>query len=222
MKALVITILLGTSLGHAQTLVRWVGSLPPAQVSSAVELVNQELRGRIQLEYTMDEKAVARIVSGDLSDGYDLVQMKDAEMLNAAAQEGAIQAIPSWGSLTLRETLRDPALRWVGLLKRHRIIYYDSNKVNPADIPTYESLANPRFQGKLCLRQVKSQYNVGLYSFFLALWGEQKMREVLAGWARNSESQPLIEKDLDGVIARIANGDCEVGVANTYYYLRHL
>lgn len=58
--------------------------------------------------------------------------------------------------------LRDPQGRWFGLNRRARIVAYDSTKVQPADIDTYEEIASPRFRGKLCVRSSDSVYNLSL------------------------------------------------------------
>lgn len=205
------------------TVIKWAGQLPPEQFGPVVEYFNEKYSSEygFTVEYKYDEKAIADHLSGIAAD-YDLLHMKDADMLNTAALKKSTQPLALDFAKTWPVQMKDSANRWVALLKRARIIYYDSTRVTAEDVSTYESLGYEKFKDKLCLRQKKAQYTIGLHSYFVGVWGETKTSQILKSWAVNTENIPLIEKDLDGVIAGIENGTCLVGVANTYYYSRHL
>lgn len=204
--------------------VQWVGQLPVEQAQPVVEVFNQEFATQLgfSVTYKYDEAAVKDLLAGKERSEFDLVHMKDAEMLNSLAKQSLSSAIALENKNTLPEHLKDPNSNWIGILKRARIIYYNSDLVSAGDIKTYEDLGSPQFKDKLCLRQKKAQYNLGLYSFFVGLWGAEKTSAVLKTWADNSAALPMLEKDLDHVIAKVNSGECAVGVANTYYYVRHL
>lgn len=202
----------------------WVGQFPKEQAAPVVELFNSQYSqaAGFKVAYNSSDAAIADILNGKVDEQFDIVHMKDADMLNSLARRGFAAPIQAAEMKSWNSHLKDANNMWVGLLKRSRIIYYDSTLVSPNEIQTYESLGDAKFQGKLCVRQKKAQYTVGLHAFLLGMWGEQKTSQVLKSWAVNSEALPLIEKDLDGVILNIENGTCLVGVANTYYYMRHL
>lgn len=203
--------------------IKWAGQLPPEQFGPVVNYFNQKYSSSygFTVEYQYDEKAIADHLNG-ISAGYDLIHMKDADMLNTAALKKSTAPLALEAAKAWPVQMKDSSNRWVALLKRARIIYYDSTRVTAEEASTYESLGQEKFKDKLCLRQKKAQYTIGLHSYFIGVWGEAKAAQVLKSWAINSENIPLIEKDLDGVIAGIENGTCLVGVANTYYYSRHL
>lgn len=205
------------------TVIHWAGQLPPEQFGPVVEYFNDNHSADygFTVEYKYDEKAIADHLNG-VSGTYDLVHMKDADMLNTAALKKSTQALSLEDVKAWPAQMKDSENRWVALLKRARIIYYDSTQVTAEEAASYEALGAEKFKDKLCLRQKKAQYTIGLHSYFVGVWGEAKTAQVLKSWAVNSENIPLIEKDLDGVIAGIENGTCLVGVANTYYYSRHL
>jgi len=46
--------------------------------------------------------------------------------------------------------LRDPENRWVGLTVRARTIMYNTKKVKPEELSTYEALGDPKWKGRLC------------------------------------------------------------------------
>ncbi len=202
----------------------WVGQFPKEQAAPLVDLFNARhaQTSGLHVVYNSSDAAIADILKGKVDPQFDIVHMKDADMLNTLARHGLTEPLQATELKSWPAHLKDNQNMWVGLLKRSRIIYYNSELVSANEVQTYESLGDPKFEGKLCLRQKGAQYTVGLHSFLLGVWGEQKTTQVLKSWAVNSDALPLIEKDLDGVIANIENGTCLVGIANTYYYMRHL
>ncbi|MFS4457923.1 extracellular solute-binding protein [Bdellovibrio sp. HCB2-146] len=202
----------------------WVGQFPKEQAGPVVELFNSHYatEAGFKVVYNSSDAAIADILAGKVDPQFDIVHMKDADMLNTLAVKGLSEPLRTTELKAWPTHLKDSRNMWVGLLKRSRIIYYNSELVSPNEVQTYESLGDAKFKGKLCVRQKKAQYTIGLHSFLLGVWGEQKTAQVLKSWAVNSEALPLIEKDLEGVIAGIENGNCLVGIANTYYYMRHL
>ena len=221
--SLVCSIILSSAAAEIQT-VKWVGQFPSEQAGPVVELFNAQHAATygFKVEYKYDEKVITDFMNGLPNSQYDLVHMKDADMLNNIALKNISQPLGLDAAKHWPIQMKDADNRWIALLQRARIIYYNSELVSPQEVATYESLGDAKFKDKLCLRQKKAQYTIGLHSFFLGVWGEQKTTQVLKEWAVNTENVPLIEKDLEGVIAGIENGTCLVGVANTYYYTRHL
>lgn len=207
-----------------ETTIQWVGQFPPEQAQPVVDAFNSGYGPELGffVEYKFDDTAVADLLSGKARPEYDIVHMKDADMLNTLAQKGLSTPLTLKNKNLVPAHVVDAQNRWTGILKRARIIYYNPEFVNASDLQTYEDLGKEQFKDKLCLRQKKAQYNIGLYSFFLGVWGKDKTASVLKSWADNSAALPLLEKDLDHVIAKVESGECTVGVANTYYFMRHL
>lgn len=202
----------------------WVGQFPKEQAAPVVELFNSQYSeaAGFKVIYNSSDAAINDLLAGKVDAQFDVVHMKDADMLNTLATKGLTEGLQNSELKAWPAHLKDSHNMWVGLLKRSRIIYYNSDLVSPNEVQTYESLGDAKFKDKLCVRQKKAQYTIGLHSFLLGVWGEQKTAQVLKSWAVNSAAIPLIEKDLEGVIAGIENGTCLVGIANTYYYMRHL
>lgn len=216
-------VLVSSSFAFSAETLKWVGVMPESQIKRTLARFNEIYASQgILAEYRMDEALTKSFVKGDSLDGVDLIHLKDADSMTQAAKVGAHMPLSEQTHHQVASNLKDPDAAWVGLLKRARIIYYDSSRVNESEITGYESLASPLFHGKVCLRQANSGYNQGLYSFLLDTWGESKFVQIAKSIAVNTQDQALIEKDLDGVLAGIEKGDCLIGVANTYYFTRHL
>jgi len=149
----------------------------------------------------------------------DVLITVDAGNLWLAAKEGVLAKVDS---ATLKANipahLRDPDGRWFGLSIRARTIVYSTNKVKPAELSTYEDLADAKWKGRLCLRTSKKVYNQSLIAMMIARLGEEKTEEIVRGWVANLATDvfPDDTKEMEAIAA----GQCDVGIVNTYYYGR--
>lgn len=151
----------------------------------------------------------------------DLLLTVDAGDLWHAAQRGLLQPTKSPQlQASIPANLRDPGDRWFGLSVRARTIVYDPARVKPEELGTYESLADPKWRGKLCLRTSKSVYNQSLVAMLIAQHGEPKTEEVVRGWVANLATTVFANDTR--LMEAIAAGQCDVGLVNTYYFGRLL
>jgi iron(III) transport system substrate-binding protein len=101
---------------------------------------------------------------------------------------------------------------------RARTIVYSTERVKPEELSTYEDLASPKWKGRLCLRTSKKVYNQSLVAMMIARLGEAKTEQVVKGWVGNLATN-VFSNDTK-VMEAIAAGQCDVGIANTYYFGR--
>lgn len=140
----------------------------------------------------------------------DIVYMGDAQrkgLLQSLTSESVIKNIPSHLVANDRS--------WFLLFYRARTVLYNVNKVNPAELTTYESLGEEKWQGQLCVRTSANSYNEGLAGYMVKHFGQPKAVSIFASWVKNFSMAPL-KGDRD-VIAAVAEGKCAIGIANTYY-----
>ncbi len=83
---------------------------------------------------------------------------------------------------------------------------------------TYEELAEPEWEGRICLRNANNDYQQSLVASMIAADGEDATVETLRGWAANAD---IYANDVE-LLDAMAVGACEVGVANHYYLARLL
>jgi iron(III) transport system substrate-binding protein len=107
---------------------------------------------------------------------------------------------------------------WFAFSTRARVIIYNKEKVNPADVQNYEDLANPKMKGKVCSRSGSHPYNLSLGSALIHHLGEAKTEEWAKGVVANFARAPK-GGDTDQIKA-VAAGECQVAVSNTYYIVR--
>ncbi len=149
----------------------------------------------------------------------DMLITVDAGNLWEAAREGLLKPVKSKIlAANVPAHLRDPGNQWFGLSVRARTIFYNTRKVKPADLSTYEDLGSPKWKGRLCLRTSKKVYNQSLVAMMIAEHGEPKAEQVVKSWVANLATDPF--PDDTKMLEAVAAGQCDVGIANTYYFGR--
>lgn len=151
----------------------------------------------------------------------DVLLTVDAGRIWRADQAGLLQAVES-DVLNARipQWLRHPEGKWYGFSQRLRILFYDRDKVNPLDIQSYESIADPSMKGMVCTRSSSNIYMLSLLSSIIA----HKGSEAAAQWAEgvwNNRARDPAGGDTDQ-LRGIASGECAISVSNTYYFARAL
>ena len=149
----------------------------------------------------------------------DVLITVDAGRLWRAEQLGLFQPVKSkLLESRIPENLREPAGHWFGFSQRARVIAYNKEKVKPAEIETYEALADAKWKGRVCMRSATSVYNLSLMGALIDHLGEQKA-EAWAKGVRDNLAQEPKGGDTDQLKA-VAAGQCDVTVSNQYYYAR--
>ena len=164
---------------------------------------------------------IARMKAEGRNSPADILLTVDAGRLWRADQAGLLQPvksetldarIPAW--------LRHPDGHWYGFSQRIRILFYDKNKVNPMDISTYESLADPKLKEKVCTRSSGNIYMLSLMASMIEHHGADKAKAWAEGMWNNRARDPA-GGDTDQ-LRGIASGECAIAVSNTYYFARAL
>jgi iron(III) transport system substrate-binding protein len=115
--------------------------------------------------------------------------------------------------------LRHPDNLWTGLSQRARIIFYARDRVeNPPQ--TYEALADPAYKGQICIRSSSNIYNQSLLASIIEINGAAAAKSWAEGVVANM-ARPPQGGDTDQ-LRGIVSGECDIAVANTYYYARGL
>lgn len=149
----------------------------------------------------------------------DMLITVDAGNLWYAKTQDLFQAIHStYLDSTLPSYLVDEDKTWFGLSVRARTLVYNTDKVSPAELSTYDDLAHKKWQGRLCLRSAKKIYNKSLVASMIHHNKIKKTQNTIQGWVDNLATKPFA-KDSQ-VMKAIVTGQCDVGLVNTYYYGR--
>ena len=164
-----------------------------------------------------DKALQKRIVEEGKDSKADLYITADAGRLGAFQSKGMFQRGASSAAIKKAVPSNFRTAYWTGIAKRARIIYYSPERVSGAELSglTYESLADPKWKGRLVIRKSSNIYNKSLVASLIANNGKKATAEwakgVVANMARPSEGNDRAQ------IMAVAAGEADIAVANTYY-----
>lgn len=163
------------------------------------------------------EQLLERLKSEGANSPADLLITTDAGNLWAAKEAGVLQPVKSAVlEANIPASLRDPEDVWFGLSQRARVIFIARDRVKPGEITSYEDLADPKWKGRICIRSSGNVYNQSMLAAMIATMGAEKAEAWAKAVTGNMARKPQ-GGDRDQILA-VAAGECDVAVANTYYY----
>lgn len=185
-------------------------------IAPLLERFTEETGIRINLVTGEAHALLARIENEGANSPSDLLITVDAGNLHRAKEAGVTQAIaPAELDAGVPDQYRDGDGHWVALSLRARPILYVEGRVDPADLSTYEALADPRWRGKICIRSSDNIYNQSLVASLIAADGAAQTEDWARGLVTNL-ARPPQGGDRDQIKAAAA-GLCDLAIANTYY-----
>lgn len=147
----------------------------------------------------------------------DLFLTVDAGALHRAKSANLFQAV---GSNVLNTNvpahLQDSDQQWFGLSMRARTIFYSNERVDSSELSSYMDLADEKWRNRICIRSSDNLYNQSLVASLIAHHGEEATEEWARGLVANFARDP-VGGDRDQIHA-VASGQCDIAVANTYYF----
>ncbi|MEQ8525750.1 Fe(3+) ABC transporter substrate-binding protein [Gracilimonas sp.] len=162
------------------------------------------------------DELIERVKSEGINSPADILVTVDAGRLWRAEEADILQPFESE---TLEErvpsSFRHPDGLWVGLSKRVRGLVVNPETVENYEELTYEDLADPRFEGRVCIRSSNNIYNQSLVASMIETIGAEATEEWATGLVNNFARDPQ-GGDRDQ-IRGVAAGVCDVAVANHYY-----
>lgn len=223
------TVCLGTAL--AATGCGVLDSDADLQVYSARKYGSEEVfkeftdQTGISVEFIFDENAalLERIKAEGENSPADIYLTVDAGNLWNADEQGLLKPLDSPildQAIPAADRAEDGT--WYGLAKRARTVVYNPDAVAPADFDaedTYAGLGDPKWQGRICMRDTSEAYQVSLVASLMDLYGEERAREVVDSWLENDVD--IMSNDLL-LIEAVDAGTCDVAVVNHYYLAREL
>ena len=165
------------------------------------------------------DELLKRLEAEGRSTPADVFITTDAGRLQRAKEAGVLRAVDSPVlNARIPQNLRDRENHWFGLSQRARVIFYAKDRVEPGELSTYEALADTHWQQRVCIRSSGNIYNQSLVASMIEADGVEKAEAWARGLVANFARKPA-GGDTDQLRAAAA-GQCDVAVANTYYYGR--
>lgn len=183
------------------------------------EQFSEETGIRVNLIEGDADELIERIRAEGQNSPADVLITVDAGRLHRAEEAGILQPVSS-DVLNERipENLRHPDGLWYGLSKRLRGIVYTKDRVDPAEISSYEDLAEAQWDDRVCVRSSGNIYNQSLVASMIESRGLEAAEEWAKGLVENFAREPQ-GGDTDQIKA-VAAGECDVALVNHYYLVR--
>jgi len=163
------------------------------------------------------DKLLTRLKNEGRNTPADVFITVDAGRLYRAKQAGVLASVESLAlNSAVPAHLRDPEGQWVGLSQRARVIFYAKDRVKPEQLSTYEDLASDKWKRKICIRGSGNIYNQSLVASLIASNGKDEAQQWSNKLVKNM-ARPPKGGDRDQIKAAAA-GQCDIAIANTYYY----
>ena len=216
MRPLIIATLLGaTAMPALAQEVNVYSHRQPELIQPLIDAFTAETGIPVNVAF-VDKGMVERLqAEGDRSPA-DLVLTVDVARLGEVKEAGVLQPVED-ATLTeaIPAALRDDENQWFALTTRARVVYAHNDRVADGEVTTYEDLADPKWEGRICTRSFTNDYNVALTAAYLAHHGEEETVAWLEGVKSNLAKRPE-GGDRDQVKA-IWAGECDISLGNTYY-----
>jgi iron(III) transport system substrate-binding protein len=153
----------------------------------------------------------------------DIYMTVDAGNLWHAAEEGILAPVTSTVlDDAVPQQYRDSQDRWFGLVLRARTVLYNPDNVKESELDpkdTYAGLADPKWKGRICMRDDSEAYTVSLVASLIDLYGHDRALEIVKGWVANDVE--VMANDVL-LIDAVDAGTCDVALVNHYYLAREL
>lgn len=167
------------------------------------------------------DELIERIKAEGTNSPADVLITVDAGRLHRAVEAGLLSPVDSTVlEERVPDNLQHPENLWFGLSERIRAIVYAEDRVEPGEISSYEDLADPVWEDRVCIRSSSNIYNQSLLASMIASEGA----EAAEAWAKGivaNMARPPQGGDTDQIKA-VAAGECDVAIVNHYYLVRLL
>ncbi|MEW6648247.1 MAG: Fe(3+) ABC transporter substrate-binding protein [Pseudomonadota bacterium] len=209
----------GTALAAAE--VNLYSARQEALIKPLLDTFTAETGIKVNLVSAKADALLQRLKSEGRNSPADVLLTVDAGNLHAAQAAGVLQPVQSRAlEAAIPATFRDPAGHWFGLSMRARPIMYVKGRLDPAELSSYEALAEPKWKGRICIRSSDNVYNQSLVASMIATRGEAATEGWARGFVANFARKPQ-GGDRDQLKAAVA-GQCDIAIANTYYLAQML
>lgn len=164
------------------------------------------------------DELIARMEAEGANSPADVLLTVDAGRIWRAEQKGLLQPVESEVlEARIPAALQSPDNHWFGFSQRARIIFYSKDRVETPP-QTYADLADPAYQGKICIRSATNIYNLSLLGSIIEHEGQEAAKAWAEGVKANFARDPQ-GGDTDQ-LRGIVSGECDIVVANSYYFAR--
>jgi iron(III) transport system substrate-binding protein len=147
----------------------------------------------------------------------DVFYSQDAGALGLLAAEGILDPLPAYILDSVEERFRSADGVWVGITGRARVITYNTDLVNPEELPdSIYDLTAPEWAGRVGWAPTNSSLHAQLTAMRV-LDGDEAMQAFVEGMIANGA--PEYESN-SAAVAAVKSGEIDMALVNHYYMFR--
>lgn len=173
----------------------------------------------VQVRYgSTSEMAATLLEEGDNSPA-DIFLAQDPGGLGAVADAGLLAPLPPDILSKVDSRFASPDGLWVGISGRARVVVYNTETIDPADLPAgLEGFTDPSWSGRIGLPPTNASFQT-MVTAMRQVWGEDATRAWLEGILAN---EPVFYPNNTAAVAAVGMGEVEIGFVNHYYLYQFL
>jgi iron(III) transport system substrate-binding protein len=188
-------------------------------VGPILERFSEETGIEVAVRYGDTAEMANLILTEGENSPADLYFAQDAGALGALAGEGLLATLPDDVLGLVEDRFRSPDGQWVGLSGRSRVVAYNTDNVDPADLPdTIFGFTDPEWSGRIGWAPTNGSFQ-SFVTALRVLEGEDRAREWLEGIQAND---PNVYEGNNPALEAVIAGEIDVAFINHYYLMQRL
>lgn len=186
-------------------------------VGPVLESFEGETGTEVAVRWGNTAEVAATILEEGQASPADLFYAQDPGGLGAVAH--LMTVLPESILERVDPRFRDPQGRWVGISGRARVVVYNTEAVDAAELPDdMWGFTEPDWRGRIGWAPTNASFQT-MVTAMRAIWGEEETRQWLEGILAN---EPVVYNSNTPIVAAVGAGEVDVGFVNHYYLYRFL
>lgn len=173
----------------------------------------------VQVRYGDTAELAATIVEEGANSPADVYFGQDAGALGALQAQGLLTSLPQDILDEVDPRFRSREGGWVGTTGRVRVLAYNTDLVDPAELPSsVTELTDPVWEGRVGWAPTN-----GSFQAFVTALRVGEGDEVARAWLEGMIANGAVEfPNNTGIVEAVSRGEVEIGITNHYYLYRFL
>jgi len=186
-------------------------------IQPLIDIFTEETGITVDIRYAGTSELAAQLLEeGDQSPA-GVFLSQDAGALGALSDAGLFVSLPAEITDRVDANYSSTDSSWVGLSGRARVIVYDSETVDPEDLPqTVDDIVGPQWSGKVAIAPGNASFQ-SFVTAYRVLLGESAADQWVSGLVIND---PQIYEKNSAILEAVNDGVLPLGLSNHYYWHR--
>jgi iron(III) transport system substrate-binding protein len=185
-----------------------------ALIQPLIDDFEEETGLDVEVKYGSTAEMAALLAEEGNDSPADLFLAQDAGALGAVSDAGLLGTLPEDILSRVDEAYRSPSGEWVGVSGRARVIVYNTDMIEEADLPdSVLDLTDEEWRDRVAWAPQNGSFQ-SFVTAFRALEGDDATEQWLTDMKANGVKE---YPDNVSIVTAVANGEVELGLVNHYY-----